>query len=156
MPHSLGVHVRAEDVDPALGGPEGLETLEDALTIVEGGQGGQYLDLAEGDDLRLLPFPVSIVHLEHVIGEGLPEAQMVEVDRTNPALLNLTGLNLKGYRLVPHGNTDRLFETVRAGSGGYAIMVKRDNGGVIRRKQQPGGSLGFFSPAVSLTVRGDI
>ena len=99
MVHPLGVHLRTEDVDPAVHGVECLQALEHALPVVQGGQGRQYLDLAEGKDARFLPSSIGVVHPEHVVGEYLPEAQMIEVDRAYLARNNLTGIESQLDRL---------------------------------------------------------
>jgi hypothetical protein len=109
MPHPLSMLVWAEDVDTALLSPEGLQALEDGLPVVKGAQGRQYLDLAEGYDLWLLPCPVGIIHLEHMIGELFSEAQMVEVDLAYPALLHLSGLYFHFFACVPRLNTEPIF-----------------------------------------------
>jgi len=91
--------VRSEDVDPSLMIAEGLQALEDALSIVKCGQGWQDLDLSEGYDFRYLPLIVGIVHLEHVIGERLSEGQMVEINLTDPALYDLVRFKSQIHRL---------------------------------------------------------
>ena len=74
---ALGVHVRTEEVDPAVRGAVGLHTLKHHLGVVEHAGGGVQADGAIGDDPAVVPaLALVVVHNEHVVGEVLAKAQV--------------------------------------------------------------------------------
>lgn len=74
--HALDVAVGAEQLDRAVGGAIGLQTLEDLLGIVQHLGGGVNLQGAIGDDAGIVPaLALVIVHDEHMVGHVLAKDQ---------------------------------------------------------------------------------
>ena len=104
----LGVAVRAEQLDLAVGGTIGLHALKDLLCIVQHHAGRVHLERRIGDNAGVVPALTGvIVHYEHVVGKDLTKAQLALVG----------GLGLRGGRLcdfdIQHVKTLPFFQILK-------------------------------------------
>jgi hypothetical protein len=76
---ALDVIVKPEYMDRAVYGAKGFKAFKYALPVVDGAKGRINSQRTIGHDPRFIPFPIAVIHPQHMIGENLAKNEIIEI-----------------------------------------------------------------------------